>query len=234
MYEIIDNNPFYKIFWLMLVGLLLAASIRLIRKYVLALIKNPGYQQWIEKWEFRLIVLLWAGYASWALFHLIKVNFLITGVIVAILIVTGWRSWMEYYAGLLLRLEGRIKTGDTIETKIGSGKIEQFNFQTLAVMSTDGQMIHIPYSKVTGDVVWQRTDQMKLMAQSFTLEVNAVEDEEMKNRIWLLVHCCPWTAVLHPIQVTKTAPDTYRVTAKTIDNEMFYKLENYVRKRLKK
>lgn len=232
MYEFIDNNPFYKIFWLGLVGVLVALAIWGVRRYVLALLKDHRWVSWLQRWEYRIVVFVWAGYAGWALFHLIKVNFLVTGVLLAIVLFAGWRSWMEFYNGLLLRIEGRMKIGDTIETESGSGRIDHFYFQSLTVMSLDGQLIHLPYSKITGGVVGQRTDQARLMAQSFTVSLNGGDVQMVKDKIENLVFSCPWTAVLHPVQITITGPGKYRVSAKTIDNDMFYKLENYVGKRL--
>lgn len=232
MYEFIDNNPFYKIFWLGLVGLLVAIAIWGTKRYVLALIKDSRLVSWIQRWEYRLVVIVWATYAGWALFHLIKVNFMVTGIILAILLLAGWRSWMEFYSGVLLRLEGRLNIGDTIETESGSGRIEHFYFQSLTMMSLDGQLIHLPYSKITSGVVGQRTDQARLMAQSFTVTARNGDVHAVKDKIQSLVFSCPWTAVLHPVQITSTEPGKYRVSAKTIDNTMFYKLENYVEKRL--
>lgn len=233
MYEMLDNNPFYKIFWLILVGILLAFGLWVIRRYVLAADQNRRHQQIIARWEFRVLTFVWTSYASWALYHLIKVNFLITLVIIGILIVAGWRSWMEFYAGLLFRLERRIKIDDSIHTAHGAGKVLRFHFQSLTILTNEGEIIHVPYSIVTGEVIAQRTDQSKLMAQSFSVNWQFNSVQEAKEKLWNMVYSCPWTAALHPIQITHIDTDEYRVTAKTIDNELFFKLESYVRNRVK-
>lgn len=233
MYEMIDNNPFYKFFWLILVGILLAFGLWIFRRYVLAMAQNRRHQQIIARWEFRVLTFVWTGYASWALYHLIKVNFLITLVILGILIVAGWRSWMEFYAGMLFRLERRIKIGDTIHTAHGAGKVLHFHFQSLTIINNEGEIIHVPYSKVTEEVIAQRTDQSQLMAQSFSVQWKSDNVQEAKEKLWTMVYSCPWTAAMHPIQVTHTEAENYRITAKTINNDVFYKLESYVRNRVK-
>lgn len=232
MYEMIDNNPFYKVFLLLVVGVAVALVIRIIQNYVLTLVKDRRKLRKIERWEFRVKTAIWIGYSSWALFHLLKVNLVVTLVILAVIFVAGWRSWMEFYAGIVLRLERRILLGDIIETSSGAGKVEHFHFQSLAVMTDDGHLVHVPYSKVTGDVVAQSTEQEKLMAQSFAIRVSTDKPQEMKQQITELVNACPWTAVLHPIQVNFNGQDTFKVTARSIDNSVFYKLEAYVTKRL--
>lgn len=233
MYEMIDNNPFYKVFWLLLVGVALAFALWIIRRYILAIAQNRRHQQIIKRWEFRVLTFVWTGYASWALYHLIKVNFMITLVIIGILIVAGWRSWMEFYSGMLLRLERRIKVGDTIHTAHGAGKVLHYHFQSLAILTDEGEIIHVPFSKVTGEVIAQRTDQSQLMAQSFSVKWKSENVQQAKDKLWILVFSCPWTAALHPIQVTHTDSDNFRITAKTIDNDAFHKLESYVRNRVK-
>lgn len=233
MYEMIDNNPFYKLFWLILVGVALAIGLWIFRRYILAMAQNRRHQQIIARWEFRVLTIVWTGYASWALYHLIKVNFLITLVIIGIVILAGWRSWTEFYAGVLLRLERRIKIGDTIQSAHGEGRVRQFHFQSLTILTDEGEIIHVPYSKITGEVIAQRTDQSKLMAQSFSVVLESSDAQDTKEKLWLMVYSCPWTAALHPIQIVRTDTDTYRITAKTIDNEVFYKLESFVRNRVK-
>lgn len=232
MYEMIDNNPFYKVFLLLGVGIGVALVIRIVQNYVLALVKDRRKLRKIERWEFRVKAFIWIGYSSWALYHLLKVNLVVTLVILAVIFVAGWRSWMEFYAGIILRLERRIQMGDKIETASGAGRVEHFHFQSLAMMTDDGLLVHIPYRKVTGDMVAQSTEQEKLMAQSFAVMVSTDRPQEMKQQITELVKACPWTAVLQPIQVNYNGDGTFKVTARSIDNSVFYKLEMYVNKRL--
>ena len=140
---------------------------------------------------------------------------------------------MESFAGIILRLERRIRPGDSIQTDDDAGKLERFNFQSLAIMTDDGQLVHVPYSRITSNVIAQSTNQEKLMAHSFSLKVGTKESHQsVKERIVQLVISCPWTAVSHPVQVNASGAGEFKVTAKTIDNAVFYKLEGYVRKRL--
>lgn len=232
MYDVIDNNPFYKVFLLLAVGVAVGLAIRIVQNYVLALIKERRYARLIERWQFRVKTAIWIGYSSWALYHLIKVNFVVTLVILAVVFAAGWRSWMQFYAGILLRLEKRIQLGDRIETSAGSGRVERFHFQSLTVLTNDGHLVHVPYSLLMSDVVTQSTEQEKLMAQSFTVKVSTERPQEVKQKLTRLVNACPWTAVLHPIQVVHVGEEVFKITAKSIDNSVFDKVEMYVIKRL--
>lgn len=233
MFEMIDNNPFYKLFWLLLVGAAVFLIVLVMKRYVLALVKDEFQQGLIRRWEYRVVTLVWLVYGSWALYHLIKSNFIVTLTILGVVMIAGWRNWMEFFSGIFLRLERRIQIGDLLQTDHGSGRVERFFFQSLALHTDEGQIVHLPYSKITGDVVAQSTDQEKLLAQSFTVQHPSDDPHSIKQRISMLVYRCPWTAVLHPVNVTHSENDTYKITARTIDKADFYRLESYVQKRLK-
>lgn len=234
MYEIIDNNPFYKTFWLSLVGLIVFLLLRFVKHYVLALIKNKKHQRFVQNWRFGAETAIWLIYLSWVLYQLIKVNFVVTLVILAVVFLTGWRSWMEFYAGMVLRLERRFQLGDRIETPNGTGTVERFYFQSLVILGDDGRLVHIPYSQIADKVVLQSTDREKSMAQSFTVEVDADNPEMVKEQMTAIAFGCPWTAVTQQVQVNHDGNGRFQVTAKTIDNAVFAKLEHYVRKRANK
>lgn len=233
MEQIIDNNPTSQLFWLAVVGVFVFLAIKLVQRYVLVLIKDSYYQKLIRKWEFRLLSLLWLGYFCWALFHLLRANYVVTGVILTIVLISGWKSWMEFFAGLTLRLERKIQTNDVIKTRDYTGRIYRFNFQSLALMTDDGQLVHVPYSVITNSIVAQSTDQERLMAQSFLVELTTEKPHELRQYIEKLVVSCPWTAISHPAQVVFNGKQGFKVTAKAIDNQVFYKIERYVKQHLK-
>ncbi len=234
MFDMIENNPFYKVFWLLLIGAVVFVVVRIVQRYVFALVKDDFQLSLIRRWEFRAITLIWLIYGSWAMYHLIKSNFIVTLTILAVVMVFGWRNWMEFFTGIFLRLEQRIERGDILQTAEGSGKVEGFYFQSIGLQSTEGYITYLPYSRVTNDVVVQRTDQQKLMAQSFEVHVASNNPHKVKEVITELVYFCPWTAVLHPVNVAHTTDETYLVTARTINQSDFSRLEAFVLKRLRK
>ncbi len=234
MFQMIDNNPFYKLFWLLLVGAAVFLIVRIVQRYVLALVKDEYQRGLIRRWEYRAVTLIWLVYGSWALYHLIKSNFIVTLTILGVVLIAGWRSWMEFFAGIFLRLERRIEVGDVIQTDQGSGKVDHFNFQSLALQTDEGHLVHLPYSRITSGVVAQSTDQEKLLAQTFTLQYTSDNPQEVKEYIKNLVYRCPWTAVLHPVNVVYGDDNIYKITARTIDKSDFHRLEAFVQKRLDK
>ncbi len=234
MFQMIDNNPFYKLFWLVLIGAVLFLVVRIVQRYVLAVVKDEYQRSLILRWEYRAVTIIWLVYGSWALYHLIKSNFIVTLTILAIVMVAGWRSWMEFFAGIFLRLERRIELGDMIQTQNGSGKVVRFHFQSMALRSDEGHLIHLPYSRVSSDVVAQSTNQEKLLAQSFTIHYPNTNTQVAKEFIKNLVYRCPWTAVLQPVNITFNDEQIFTITARTIDKSDFHRLEAYVKKRLEK
>lgn len=233
MEQIINHNPTVQLFWIAVVGVLVFLAIKFIQRYVLVLVKDNFYQKLIRKWEFRVLTLIWLGYSCWALFHLLRANYVVTGVILAIILIGGWRSWMEFFAGLTLRLEQKIQRNDAIKTQKYAGRIYKFNFLSLAIMTDDGQLVHVPYSVMTNSIVAQSTDQERLMAQSFLVELSAEKPHEMRQFIEKLVVSCPWTAISHPAQVVFDGNRGFKVTAKAIDNHVFFKIERYVKQHLR-
>ena len=233
MEQIINNNPTLRLFSLIVVGVIVFLSIKFIQRYVLVLVKDNFYKKLIRKWEFRIISLIWLGYSSWALFHLLRTNYVVTGVNLTIVLIGGWRSWMEFFAGLTFRLERKIQINDVIKTRDYAGRIYRFNFQSLSIMTDDGQLVHVPYSLMTNSIVAQSTDQERLMAQSFLVELSAEKPHEMRQYIEKLVVSCPWTAISHQAQVVFDGNQGFKVTAKAIDNHVFFKIERYVKRHLK-
>lgn len=232
MYDMIDNNPVYKVLWLILAGVLLYGFVRLLNRYVLDLIRQRAAKRRIENWRYPLLLAVWVLYSGWALYQLIKVNFLVTLVFLGAVFLAGFKNWMQAFSGLLVRLEQGIREGDTIRTEHGTGKIERFRFLSLVIKTEAGERIHVPYHDITGAVFAQQTDKKQLIPQTFRVERPHEDDRTAREIIKKWVESCPWTVSAGEIQVRPDQSGGYIISARAIDASMFYKLEAYVRRRL--
>ncbi len=231
-YDMIDNNPIRKMIFLVVVGVLLYLFFRVLDRYVLVLVKDRKYVQMIERWDFRVRFAAWAGYSSWALFHLIKVNFLLTIVVLAVVFIAGFKSWMQAFSGLMIRLERRFRLGDSIRTSHGNGQVAAFYMQSLGVLNESGELLSIPYTEVAFQPYARQTDRALNMPDRFEISWPYAEPENALGQLRQWAEQCPWTASVQPVQVSQTESGSYQLSVFPVDRLALRNIEKYVKSKM--
>ena len=100
---------------------------------------------------------IWIAYVFWATDFLFKTKFYYQYLIYAlILIVAGFLAWFllrDIFAGIIFRVMHNLKNGSYVRAGDLSGQIKSQQLSYLKILTADGQLIRVPYSKISREVI---------------------------------------------------------------------------------
>lgn len=144
---------------------------------------------------------IWSAFLLWTIRELFKDKFyfttLISGIIIVILIFTGYYVVRDFIAGLLLKTEYNLRKNSNIKIENIKGKILKLNYLSLEIKSSEHEKIKIPYSKISGKEIIILNSIESVNKFSYNVEIpkknkNIIDEKNrLKNKILNL----PWSSV---------------------------------------
>ena len=102
-------------------------------------------------------LIIWLVYIFWAMEFLFKGKFFYPYLIYSlIVVVTGLVTWFllkDIFAGIILMVRHNLKTGSYIRAGDFSGQIETHKLTYLKILTGDGQILRVPYSRIINEVI---------------------------------------------------------------------------------
>lgn len=149
-----------KIILVAIIAVLIFLGIRIIRlglKYLAN--RYPRFDIWIE-------IFMIAEYIIWTIFVFRSANYLfheksfyqyLDGGL--ILVAVGFLTWFlvrDIFAGFVFRVKYRLKPGSFISAGNISGQIKSHLFTSVKLITTDGLLLYVPYSKLVNEVIIEK------------------------------------------------------------------------------
>ncbi len=209
--------------------------------YVLPLVfKNQRYYKLFKKYVHGIEIFVWIIFLSKAYYKLSISNqvFSIVSLIIIIILVLyfSWYALKDYVAGVIFKTCGNVYINDNVRIYKYTGKIVKFAYRTLSIETTKGEIVYIPYSKITSNSVVKMNLAEAIKSYSFKLKIkktNSLVDtiENIKKSIINL----PWSSVkkkpgVYPIEETNTNI-IFDITVYAIEDDYFYNIENYIKEK---
>lgn len=149
---------------------------RLAPRFLHLLRFSRRYRSYILKWLPFLELLVWLGIAissaSWFASSSI-VLFVIFGLLAVIIVL--WISWYylrDLIAGIMIRREGFIKTGENVAIGEAKGKVVSIGLQGLQLETGREEVIFIPYQQVSSQTIRKTSIQGHRQAHIFSIELS--------------------------------------------------------------
>lgn len=158
---------------------------------------------------------------------------------VIMLVITVWASRMvlkDYIAGIIIKTNSGLNTGDTIIFTGYSGVITKFKFRTIEIESDNSEIIQIPYSLILENSIKKSRPKEDLTAYTFNITISKSDSiERMSEDIKQTVYNLPWTSVkkdpiIKPVSETKTTV-LFEITIYSPGKDYNYKIENYLKEK---
>jgi small-conductance mechanosensitive channel len=146
-----------KIFIVLLVATFFYLMLKVIRLGLKRLVNRYTGLNFINNILVVAEVIIWLAYIFWAVYFLFRNKFYYPYLVYAmIFIVAGFMAWFlikDIFAGIIFRIKHNLKTGSYIHTGDISGQIKAQQITYLKIMTDDGQLIRVPYSKIVLEVI---------------------------------------------------------------------------------
>lgn len=197
-------NPgvyFFNILFASLAAIFIFIFFRLF-KYLIQFFKLPrATVEFINKYFPVTELIAWIFYLFWCIQYFFSRGLLIT--FVPLLVFIGltlfliWFALKDIIAGIVFKSLNFYKLNDTISVDNVSGKIVKLGQRMLQVENISGQIMSIPYSKLSGSFLIKSHPSQTLISHNFVIKIplDDGEDifrkiEDIKTEIMLL----PWSS----------------------------------------
>ena len=179
-------------------GLVLFAILWMANKAILSAVAgeriHPAFQRIFPAVEF----LLWFLYLLWALRGIFSdwhfYNILMSAVIISIIIGVGWFIARDFLAGIVLKSEMPFQTNQYISIAQTAGTLKRFGYRSLVIETDSGQIVKIPYSRLTNEIITCQNNSEGLKGYETTVTVSSSKEKD--DTTWLIskkIMLLPWT-----------------------------------------
>ncbi len=120
---------------------------------------------------------LWLIYIFWATDFLFRDKFYYPYLVYSLmLIITGFVAWYllrDIFAGIVFRVKHNLKRGSFIGAGDLSGQIKSQNLTYLKIVTGEGQLLRVPYSRIVHEVIIELTYPGALAEHMLHLQVDS-------------------------------------------------------------
>jgi len=220
-----------------ILGILLFLIFRLLQYLLPILLKNKKALNRVKRFLPVIETVSWLSFLSWySIKFYAQYNIYTIVILLAILIIAFWVSRFlikELIAGVLFRGSARFYEGDRIQTSQYSGTIKKFHFDTIEIEAGDGQIVFIPYSKLSGEITIKNESDGQTSAHTFQIKIiSNNEAENISGNIKSYLLSLPWSSVTSNPQVTLFNQEgekfIFDVTCYPVDKSYAKKMEQKV------
>ena len=116
--------------------------------------------------------------------------------IVVISLLIGWFFIKDFISGVIFRMQNDFDTGDLLQFADYAGSIESFHLTHLTMQTREGRNVKIPYSKLSSDIISQRSESRIFEESKYILKLPAQGNySDIENRIYHLLLTSPWRII---------------------------------------
>jgi len=182
----------------------------------------------------------------WLLFILIAIQQLsdsnqlyAMGLFVLLMLSAFWVLWFtvkDFIAGALFKMNKDFEEKDIIQVDNFEGKIIELGNRIIKIESDSGEVIYIPYSKITRQTIVKVHPGEMVLSHVFTLRtLNKEKADLLMDKIRFEVLSLPWASIKRPpiVEIIHDDEDGYIFEVKlySLEKKYFFKMEQEIRKK---
>lgn len=187
-----NSIPTYLFLGLGLIAIILFVGFKVLKEYIAPLIESKYKIRKPYLTIYRFKTLIWFLYVVFAFYQLISSHLIIGLSTVGFIALLGINLWKDFFAGIYLKLDGRIFINDNITINDIHGKISKLHIRNLELKSDSDETISIPYHHFLNATVAKRLDKGEERSRTITLLVDNNSDYNSVKSIEGILTICPW------------------------------------------
>ncbi len=160
-------------------------------------------------------LLLWLIYVFWSVDILISTQMFNNPVILTLFavmfVMVIWFVGRDAFSGLIFRLEYSFDVGKKIITPNGSGQIKKLGIRVLTILSENGQLFYLPYSKIASAKISVIDDDTRYSLFEAQLSTGKnLNPQEVNKIIYDLIIYSPYSGATGTPKVSLIGKDNNR------------------------
>lgn len=138
--------------FIIILAFFLFTLMKLLKKYFIERKLSSKYQQYY----YLLEIIVWIMFIIWSLKTILEDSIYYTIIVVTIFLsIAVWVTWFivrDFVAGLVFKFNDDYKKGQLLEVNNVKGFIGKINYLNIDLISNEGEVIKIPYSKIQANI----------------------------------------------------------------------------------
>jgi small-conductance mechanosensitive channel len=226
-----------------IVGVSLFILLRII-KYVIPLLVSRGNQRkFLQKYITLSELIIWVLFFAWSIQYFLTKNqlyaVLLFFVTLILILLISWFALRDFVAGVIFNTNKNVKKSDTVTIKGYTGKIVRQSNRSIELETETGEQVIIPYSLAVSGIIVKKHPSETIKSHTFQLITpKAPSLKELISEIKTAILQLPWVSLKREPQIKpidqQTGTYTFEVTIYSLQQEYFYKIEDYLKTHFEK
>ncbi|HIP48648.1 MAG TPA: mechanosensitive ion channel [Lutibacter sp.] len=225
MEKYLSTLPIEQILLYLVIGALLHFVFHVISKYIIPVLLRKESTVALL-WQ-RLQIVVWVVFFVFLLSSLLVANHVLTLAIGFIVLVTGWSSWTNFFAGASIKFSNTPRLNDYIVTDLVAGRIKNINLTSTEIINKKGELIVIPNSKLNKLVIKYINDAKSLNPFVY----NYISKKEvLYDKLYERAINCPYFTANQAVKIERGTGNAFQINAMLIDESLREKAIDYLEK----
>ena len=230
----IDNSiPALLILGLIIIAIVLFVAFKILTDYITPFLKSHYKIKEPDLAVYRFKVIIWSTYTMFSFYQLISSHIIIGIALTVFIGLIGFNFWKDFFTGIYLKLENRIKVDDNISLNNIKGEITKMHTRNFELKTQNDEVYIIPYHKLLQSSVAKRLSKGEERSRTITLIVENNSNYNSIKAIENLLNICPWIYTHKPSIVKKMNNCEFSITIYVPDNFTFQKVEEFLLENIK-
>jgi small-conductance mechanosensitive channel len=229
----IDNSiPALLILGLTVVAISIAVTFQILKMYVMPYIQSHYKIKRPYLVLYKIKIITWVLFIVFCFYQLVTSHIVIGISVSAFIAVIGFNFWKDFFAGIFLKLEGRLQVNDYIDIDKTKGQITKLHTRNLEINTQHDEVISIPYHRLLNTFVAKRLNKGEERSRSIKISIPSDSKNNSIKAIEDALNICPWIYTHKPSSVNRTSSTDYSITIYAADNFTFQKVEEFLKQHL--
>ena len=124
-------------------------------------------------------MIIWVSFIYWSLKEAISepLYYSIFFVSISLILLTwiGWYAARDYIAGIIWRSQDSYEAGQKLIINEITGRITKLTYLNVELEKNDGTVIKVPYSKIAGNIHYNKNDNKLVTTYTYSIDVSSKE-----------------------------------------------------------
>jgi hypothetical protein len=190
-------------------------------------------------------LIVWTLYLSWAIHYLYVRGFLVTLapliIFAVIILYLAWYALKDIIAGIVFKTVNEVNLHDFISVAGISGKITAMKHTSLEIEDNSGQIISIPYSRITGNLLMRHFPSQSILSHNFRFRTSYRDLPDgvfdLMENLRLTILSFPWSSQKKPpkivIEEENSKDILFNITVFSLEESYFTRMEKFLEKEFK-
>ncbi len=221
-------------------ALLLFVVLLVLKRFLPFLIHSETKKNLLKQYWAIIEISIWSLFLIIAIQQFSNSNKLYSwGLFLLLMLSSFWVLWFsikDFIAGALFKMNRDFKEHDSIQVDNMEGKIIEMGNRLLKIETDSGEVIYIPYGKLSQQTIIKIHPGEMILSHTFTISSKKNEKAEVKlDKIRFEILSLPWSSITRPPKLDIIHEDEQHfiieVKLYSLEKLYFFKMEQEIRKK---